>query len=795
MVAKLKKGFASVRVQLVASVFLWISPALVLTFIINQKWFWEFAPAWLKPYASGVPWESFVVGVLALVAAWYGGEHFILRQVQALTKAVQRLSSGDLQARTGLKSAEGELGQLAKKFDEMATAMQRRQKERDEIDEQLLNRAMQQTAVSAVGQCALTNKSLEALYEQAVYRVAEMFGVEYAMLFQRMPEGHLHPLAVYGWSPKTTGETIVFNNKKSQMAWTAETGEVSVINDWSNESEFSRSPLLDELGVVSGIAVAIPSRGKPFGVLAVHTTRPRKFSPDDVQFMLGVATVLGMGTERIKAEAETEKLATFVKENPNAALELSLNGAVNYFNVAAERLAAAIGKSHPRELLPQPITTIVRDCFASGKNRTNHITKINEQTISWWFHPVPASGVMHCYGEDITNWLNLEGQLRQSQKMESIGQLAAGVAHDFNNMLTIIQGHSSKLLSDAHIPSQVLDPVLAIYGAAERAAGLTKQLLMFTRKNVMQPRVLDLREIIGNMNKMLCRLLGETISLEFQAPPQLPNIYGDVGMIEQVLMNLAVNAHDAMPSGGTLTIHVDEFYAGPDYVERNPDARPGRLVRLQVTDTGCGMTDKVRARIFEPFFTTKDVGKGTGLGLATVFGIVRQHAGWLEVASEVGKGTTFTVYFPACDEAVTVEPEQPARTETVAGGSETILVVEDEMVLREMARDFLTSCGYRILEARSGREALQVWQQHRAEIQLLLTDMKMPEGISGMELAERMLAEQPDLHVIFASGYSDDVISPEFLARTHSRFLAKPYAYSELTRLVRECLDHKPDAS
>ena len=795
MMSKFKNWFTSVRVQLVASVFLWISPALVLTFIINQNWFWDYAPGWLRPYALNVPWASFSVGLLALMAAWYGGEHFILRQVRVLMQAVLRLSKGDLQARTGLQAVLGELGQLAQKFDEMADALQQRQKKNDEADQKLLNRAMQQTAVSAVGQCALTNKSLEVLYEQAVYRVAEMFGVEYAMLFQRMPEGHLHPLAVYGWSPKTTGETIVIRNKQSQMAWTADTGEVSVVNDWSQETNYSHSPLLDELGVVSGIAVAIPSRGKPFGVLAAHSTHRREFSPDEIQFMLAIATVVGMGTERIKAEAENEKLATFVKENPNAALELASDGSVNYFNVAAAKLAAAVGRNHPRELLPEPLQQLVRECLASGENKTNHITKINEQTISWWFHPVAASGVVHCYGEDITHWLNLQDQLRQSQKMESIGQLAAGVAHDFNNMLTIIQGHSSKLLSETSLSTRVLDPVLAIYGAAERAAGLTRQLLMFTRKNVMQPRVLDLREIVTHMNKMLGRLLGETIALEFHAPPALPNVYGDSGMIEQVLMNLAVNAHDAMPAGGTLTISIEEFYADLNYAERNPDARPGRFVRLLVTDTGCGMTDAVRARIFEPFFTTKDVGKGTGLGLATVFGIVRQHGGWLEVFSAVGRGSTFAVYFPACDEALPVESEKPADVTPVAGGSESILVVEDEMVLRDMARDILTDCGYRVLEAGSGREALQVWQSHRSEIQLLLTDMKMPEGMSGLELAQRMLAEQPGLHVIFTSGYSDDVISPEFLDRTHSRFLAKPYAYSDLVRLVRECLDDKPAAT
>jgi signal transduction histidine kinase/CheY-like chemotaxis protein/HAMP domain-containing protein len=795
MVPKPVKKFSSVRMQLVASVFLWISPALVLTFIVNQNWFWEYAPAWVRQYALSVPWESFIVGVLALMAAWYGGEHFILGQVQALTKAVLRLSSGDLQARTGLKEAEGELGQLAQKFDEMADALQKRQKEHDEADQKLLNRAMQQTAVSAVGQCALTNKDPEVIYEQAVYRVAEMLEVQYAMLFQRMPDGNLHPLAVYGCSPKATGDTSSLSNKKSQMVWTAETGDVSLVNDWNTETHYGKSPLLTELGVVSGVAVAIPTRDKPFGVLAAHTTHRREFSPDDVQFLLAIATVVGMGTERIKAEAETEKLATFVKENPSAALELSGNGSVNYFNVAAEKLAAAAGKTHPRELLPEPLPQIVKDCLASGQSKTSHITKINDQTISWSLHPMPASGVVHCYGEDITSRLNLEDQLRQSQKMESIGQLAAGVAHDFNNMLTIIQGHSSKLLSETTLPPQVLDPVLAIYGAAERAAGLTRQLLMFTRKNVMQPRVLDLGSIVGNMNKMLCRLLGETIALEFHAPATLPTIYGDSGMIEQVLMNLAVNAHDAMPEGGTLTIRLEEFWAGPEYVERNPGAHAGQFVRLQVSDTGFGMTEAVRARIFEPFFTTKEVGKGTGLGLATVFGIVRQHSGWIEVFSEVGRGTTVTVYFPACDEAISVADEKTVAAAPAAGGSETILVAEDEMVLREMAHEFLKDCGYRVLEAASGREAILVWQQHRGEIDLLLTDMKMPEGISGMDIAEHMLAEQPGLRIIFTSGYSDDIVSPEVLERTNARFLPKPYAYADLIRLVRASLDNKTVAS
>jgi signal transduction histidine kinase/ActR/RegA family two-component response regulator len=776
----------------VASVFLWISPALVLAFIVNHDWFWNYAPAWLREYRTDVPWASFIVGTFALIAAWYGGEHFIARQVRALSKAVQGLSRGDLQARTGLGETEGELDQLAHKFDEMAAALQKRQAERDEADRKLLNRAMMQAAVSAVGQCALTSKELELLYDQAVNRVAEMFGVEYAMLFQRLPDGQLQPLAVYGWNPKPGTDAFLVGDNNSQLISAAETGEASVVSDWSQETNFSRSPLLVELGVVSSIAVAIPSRQKPFGVLVAGTTVRREFGSDDVQFMLAMANVIGMATERLRAEAESEKLAKFVKENPNATLELATDGSVNYFNIAAEKLAATAGKTHPRELLPENLVAIIHDCLTHNESRLNQVTKIGGQTISWSFYPVPASGVVHCYSEDVTARLSLEAQLRQSQKMESIGQLAAGVAHDFNNMLTIIQGHSSKMLAvENSLPPDLLEPVLAIYGAAERAAGLTKQLLMFSRKNVMLLRPLDLHVVIGNMNKMLCRLLGENIKLEFIPRPHLPHILGDSGMIEQILMNFAVNARDAMNNSGKLTINVEEYRPAPQYLEHRTDARPGLFVRLQVTDTGSGMTDAIRERIFEPFFTTKEVGKGTGLGLATVFGIVKQHNGWLEVASQVGKGTTFTVYFPASEEAVAEKTEPVAAPKPVTGGAETILVVEDELVLREMARDFLAIGGYRVLEAENGRQAIEVWKQHRGEIDLLLTDMKMPEGVSGMDLAEHMVQDHPELKIIFASGYSDDVVSQEFLTRTGSRFLAKPYTYTDLTRLVRECLDGK----
>jgi len=367
------------------------------------------------------------------------------------------------------------------------------------------------------------------------------------------------------------------------------------------------------------------------------------------------------------------------------------------------------------------------------------------------------------------------------------------VAHDFNNMLTIIQGHSSALLAKPALPQDILDPLQAVYFAAERAAGLTRQLLMFSRKNVIQSDLLDMREVVGNMSKMLERLLGETIRLDFLPARELPAVEGDVGMIEQVIMNLTVNARDAMPGGGRLTIGLETVMIDEDYVKSHADARAGRCVRLRVTDTGMGMDAATLHRIFEPFFTTKEVGKGTGLGLATVYGIVKQHEGWVEVTSEPRKGATFYVYFPASDKIISAPRVKPPPTVLAAGGSETILIVEDEPILREMARDILAGYGYRILEASSGKEALKDWLAKPEEIDLLLTDMVMPDGISGAELARQLLRHHPRLKIIFTSGYTANEVNTDLLVKMRARYLQKPYAHADLAQAVRECLDKTAD--
>jgi PAS domain S-box-containing protein len=389
---------------------------------------------------------------------------------------------------------------------------------------------------------------------------------------------------------------------------------------------------------------------------------------------------------------------------------------------------------------------------------------------------------------DVTGQKRLEEQLRQSQKMEAIGQLAGGVAHDFNNILTVIHGHASLLLAGGDLNTRSSRSAQQIGQAAERAAALTRQLLAFSRRQVMQLRQLDVNEIVANMTKMLGRILGEDIALQLNYSPQPALIQADAGMMEQILLNLAVNSRDAMPKGGVLTIRIAVLELGPRQAAEHSEARPGRFVGLSVIDTGCGIPTENLRRIFEPFFTTKEVGKGTGLGLATVYGIVKQHQGWIQVESEPGKGTVFNVFLPASPEVLRKEEKPPVEA-VVPGGVETILVVEDEAPVRELVCRLLAELGYRILAAESGVKALEVWRQSKGSIDLLLTDLVMPDHMNGRELAEQLWTERPGLKVIFTSGYSEDVVGKDFVLRQGLNYVQKPYHPQKLALAVRECLD------
>jgi signal transduction histidine kinase/ActR/RegA family two-component response regulator len=777
-------SFSSLRFRLVGAVFLAVAPASVLMYFVDR--YYE------AHFGTQLTWTQFVVGLLALGAAWFGGERFILRQVRILSKAARQLGAGDLTSRTGLSNEGGELGELAHTFDAMAASLEERVNERERAEKVLLNRAFQQTVVAALGQFAMMSDDVAALLNQAVMLVAQTLEVEFCHVLELQPGGKFLLLrAGGGWKAGCVGKVLIPADERTEAGFTLTAGEAVTFDNLSAEKRFCGSSLLVDHGVVSGVTVAISGHGQAFGILGAYTARKRSFTEDEIHFLFSLATVLAMAVERIRSEAELQKLAAFAQLNPNPALELNVDGAATYFNQAALNLARSVGQDTPRPVLPPNTDEIVRTCLETGQSKLNLQTLYEGRTLSWSFHPVLASKVVHCYVQDTTEQLSLEAQLRQAQKMESIGQLAAGVAHDFNNMLTVIQGHSGMMLSKPALPAELLDCAQAIYFAAERAAGLTRQLLMFSRRNVMQLKSLDLRAVVGNLSKMLKRVLGEPVTLEFQPPAELPLILADTGMIEQVILNLVVNARDAMPNGGTLTISTNPVEMNDAYVQTHPEARLGAFVCLRVGDTGCGMDAGTMTRIFEPFFTTKEVGKGTGLGLATVYGIVKQHEGWIEVSSEVGKGSTFNVFLPASSAPIKARPPESPVNAAVRGGEETILVVEDELVLRDMAHLILQDCGYRVLEAGSGAEALQVWEQHSESIDLVLTDVVMPGGMSGRELAVKLMGSHPRLKIIFTSGYNVEETNTDFFRRGGASFLQKPYTRIDLAKAVRAALDKK----
>ena len=391
--------------------------------------------------------------------------------------------------------------------------------------------------------------------------------------------------------------------------------------------------------------------------------------------------------------------------------------------------------------------------------------------------------------EDISERVNLEGQLRQAQKMDAIGQLASGVAHDFNNLLTIIQGYTQIILAQQPAGGMVREALAKVVSASQRAAQLTGQLLTFSRKQIAQPKPIELNQIVTNVAGMLRPLLGENIRLQWNPAAALPPIEGDPGMLEQVLVNLAVNARDAMPRGGNLVITTFACEIDAAHAQSQPASRPGHFVCLQVSDSGCGMDAPTLERIFEPFFTTKGVGKGTGLGLATAYGIVKQHHGWIEIASQIGHGTTFKIFLPAAAARVATAANGSEPGE-LRGGNELILVVEDEPVLRELVTQVLRRSGYDVLEASHGPEAVRLWHKASRKPALLLTDMMMPEGMNGWELAERLRGEASGLKVVYTSGYSPELFGGHFKPDDSSNFLPKPFHPQHLTRTIRQCLDN-----
>jgi PAS domain S-box-containing protein len=598
-------------------------------------------------------------------------------------------------------------------------------------------------------------------------------------------------------------------------AHTIQGQDVFVIPDAQQDPRFATNPLVTagpRIRFYAGAPLTMPNR-QCIGSIAVLDPQPKQLDPGQRAALIAIA-------HQVVAQLELRKLLDLEKRSQRESVERfqllarATNDAVWDWNLLTNEIWWNEGLRTLFGLPPDQVPNI--------DDWTAHLHPDDQARVEASLYGAIQSGqhywsdeyrfrchdgnyadildrgyVLHDHGKpvrmigamlDITERRRLEQQLRQSQKMEALGQLSGGVAHDFNNLLTVIQVNAA-LIARGQVSKAVKEHAGDIIAASDRAAALTRQLLMVSRKQVMQQRVIDVNDVVRNMMRMLQRALGEDITLRADCSTQLPLVKADVGMLEQVLLNLAVNARDAMPTGGQLTIATGERRIRDAHPQPGFEVTPGPHVFVAVSDTGAGIAKELLPHIFEPFFTTKDVGKGTGLGLATVYGIIRQHQGWIDVASEAGRGTTFCFYLPVTNARLLEEDARIASSSDLPQGHETLLVVEDEDALRQLVVGVLERCGYTVIAARSGVHALELWPQVAGRVQLLLTDLVMPGGVTGRELAERLHQEVPSLRVVYTSGYTAAQSGTGEPLVEGVNFLQKPYQPDTLARIVRAALD------
>ncbi|HLZ49488.1 MAG TPA: PAS domain S-box protein [Candidatus Acidoferrum sp.] len=576
------------------------------------------------------------------------------------------------------------------------------------------------------------------------------------------------------------------------------------------QSEFDRLVKKGEVELVGSpspawLGVPLKTPTATIGVLVVQNyQREDAYDMRDLEFLDSVGGHIALAIERRRSEEALRKsesvfrllfshnpLPTWVMEEESLQFIQVNEATVQQYGYAAEEFS----RMSMLDLLPEEqrealsahqreeaaLVRFQRVC----KHRRKDGKVFEAEIVSHQFE-YAGRKVRLVVAQDISERHILEQQLRQAQKMEAVGRLAGGVAHDFNNLLMVIKGHTELLMNALPAGDGASRKIMQIDRAADRATALTKQLLAFSRMQVLQPRVINLNSVVEDMGKLLPRLIGEDVELRIQTARDLGTIRADASQMEQIIMNLVVNARDAMPKGGRLLIETSNAELDGAYNLTHPIVKPGQYVLLAVSDTGTGMDADTQAHIFEPFFTTKEAGKGTGLGLATVYGVVKQSGGFIWVYSEVGKGTSFKIYFPRVD-----QPEDKANVPLAVAetprGTETILLAEDEQDVREVAREFLESGGYTVIEAVNGNEALRLATEYKSPIDLLVTDMVMP-GMTGRELA-RHLQQRSSIGVIYMSGYSEQTVAESSRVEANMRLLTKPFSRGSILRAVREALN------
>ncbi len=707
------------------------------------------------------------VTIFMLVITHAAVETFIRRRLDPLLAATQQLTRGELAARTGLTSGPVEFVQIARAIDQMAESLRQRETEHRQTLQSLRESEGLFRALSAHSPLGVFMTDTEGHVTYLNARSRQIFGIT---LMESMGEG---------WAKRVHAD----DRQRVLSTWFS---FVTEGGDYHLEYRVQSSP--DQTHWVETQAAPMRTEdGKLIGYVGTVT---------DVTERKQAEEALRQSEERNRSIVETARDAIFT---------ISPDGVFTSLNPAFETITGWsqtewIGKPFG-PLVHRDDFPLAMEMFARVMNGEKpptfelRVRAKNDQrvTVELTVTPQMQDGkVLGVFGiaRDTTERKQLEEQLRQAQKMEAVGRLAGGVAHDFNNVLTAITGYSELLLRRLPEDDPHRRSVEEIHKAGNRAASLTRQLLTFSRKQVVQPKVLDLDSVVGDIEKMLRRLIGEDIELQTALRAEGGRVKADPGQIEQVIMNLVVNARDAMPAGGKLAIETANVTLDQEYARRHTDVAPGDYVLLAVRDTGTGMTEQIKAHIFEPFFTTKGQGKGTGLGLATCFAIVKQSGGHIVVDTELGKGSAFKIYLPRVRAAV--EPVTPVtERDDMPRGTETILLVEDESVVRELSSSVLRELGYTVLEAANGDEALRLAQQHgEHDVDLLLTDVVMPQ-MGGRELADKLRAIHPNTKVLFTSGYTEDAVQQRGINDPTIEFLQKPYRPDSLARKVREVLSRR----